>query len=67
MEDYFCPFVRSVHNSFVTGKFDFLDLAIFPHGNDSIKRCYFYLLAENRSTSLPGPSSCGRGRRPSWK
>jgi len=49
MEDFFCPFVRSVHNSFVAGKFDFLDLAIFPHGNDSIKRCYFYLLAEKRS------------------
>lgn len=48
MEDYFCPFVRSVHNSFVIGKYDFLDLAIFPHTNDSIKRCYFYLWTEKK-------------------
>lgn len=48
MEDYFCPFVRSVHNLFVMGKYDFLDLAIFPHTNDSIKRCYFYLWTEKR-------------------
>ncbi|MBI5444514.1 MAG: 2-hydroxyacyl-CoA dehydratase [Deltaproteobacteria bacterium] len=46
MEDYFCPFVRSVHNLFVVGAYDWLDLAIFPHGNDSIKRCYFYLWTE---------------------
>jgi len=48
MEDYFCPFVRSVHNLFVLGKYDFLDLAIFPHTNDSIKRCYFYLWTEKQ-------------------
>lgn len=46
MEDYFCPFVRSVHDLMVRGKFEWLDLAIFPHGNDSIKRCYFYLWTE---------------------
>ena len=37
MEDYFCPFVRSVHNLFVTGKYSFLDLAVFPHTNHGCK------------------------------
>jgi len=49
MEDYFCPFIRSVHNLFVMGKYDFLDLAIFPHTNDSVKRCYYYLWTEKRN------------------
>lgn len=46
MEDFFCPFVRSVHNQLVMGEYDFMDLVIFPHGNDSITRCYFYLCTE---------------------
>jgi bzd-type benzoyl-CoA reductase N subunit len=46
MEDYFCPFVRSVHNLYVTGEYEFLDLSIFPQTNDSIKRCYYYLWTE---------------------
>lgn len=46
MEDFFCPFVRSVHNLFVLGKYDFMDLVVFPHGNDSVTRCYFYLCTE---------------------
>lgn len=46
MEDFFCPFVRSVHNLFVLGKYDYMDLVVFPHGNDSVTRCYFYLCTE---------------------
>jgi benzoyl-CoA reductase/2-hydroxyglutaryl-CoA dehydratase subunit BcrC/BadD/HgdB len=46
MEDTFCPYVRSIHNLFLTGRYEFLDLAIFPHGTDSVKRCYFYLWTE---------------------
>jgi bcr-type benzoyl-CoA reductase subunit C len=56
MEDYFCPFVRSVHNLFVIGRYSFLDLAVFPHTNDSIKRCYYYLWTEKRNEpDLPIP------------
>ena len=43
MEDYFCPFVRSVHSLYLIGRYDFLDLAIFTQTNDSIKRCYYYV------------------------
>lgn len=48
MEDYFCPFVRSVHNLYVTGRYDFLDLAIFTQTNDSIKRGYYYVWTEKQ-------------------
>ena len=34
MEDYFCPDVRSIHDLCVRGRYDFLDLIIFPHGAD---------------------------------
>ena len=48
MEDYFCPYVRSIHDLFVRGRYDFLDLVIFPHGVDSVKRCYYYLWTEKQ-------------------
>ena len=48
MEDYFCPYVRSIHDLFVRGRYDFLDLVIFPHGADSVKRCYYYLWNHQR-------------------
>ena len=49
MEDYFCPYVRSVHDLFLRGRYDFLDLVIFPHGVDSVKRCYYYLWTERQT------------------
>jgi benzoyl-CoA reductase/2-hydroxyglutaryl-CoA dehydratase subunit BcrC/BadD/HgdB len=56
MEDYFCPFVRSVHNLLLMGKYDFLDLLIFPHTNDSIKRTYYYLWNQKKKDpTLPVP------------
>lgn len=48
MEDYFCPFVRSVHDLFVRGKYEYMDLVVFPHGNDSVSRCYYYLCTEKQ-------------------
>jgi len=56
MEDYFCPFVRSVYNLLLMGRYDFLDLLIFPHTNDSIKRTYYYLWNQRRKDpNLPVP------------
>jgi benzoyl-CoA reductase subunit C len=52
MEDYFCPHVRSVHNQFVVGNYDFLDLAIFPNSTDSMRRCYYYLWYEKHKLKL---------------
>jgi len=46
MEDTIVPHVRSIHNLFVMGKYDFLDLAVFPHTDDSLKRCYYGLWTE---------------------
>ncbi len=48
MEDYFCPFVRSVHDLFVRGEYEYMDLVVFPHGNDSVSRCYYYLCTEKQ-------------------
>ena len=56
MEDFFCPFVRSVHDLFVRGRYDWMDLVVFPHGNDSVSRCYYYLCTEKQyEPSLPIP------------
>lgn len=55
MEDTVCPYVRSIHNLFLMGRYDFLDLAIFPHGNDSVRKCYFYLWTEKNDLGLKLP------------
>jgi len=52
MEDYFCPQVRSVHNQFVVGNYDYLDLAIIPNSSDSMRRCYTYLWYEKEKLKL---------------
>jgi benzoyl-CoA reductase/2-hydroxyglutaryl-CoA dehydratase subunit BcrC/BadD/HgdB len=46
MEDFFCPFVRSLHDLFVRGRYGDMDLVVLPHGNDSVSRCYYYLCTE---------------------
>lgn len=56
MEPFFDPSVRSMYNMLLTGKYDFLDLLIIPHCNDSVFKLYYYLQEAKRldpSLSLP--------------
>ncbi|MBI5444517.1 MAG: 2-hydroxyacyl-CoA dehydratase [Deltaproteobacteria bacterium] len=56
MEDTICPQVCSIHNLLLLGKYDFLDLVIFPHGNDSVRKCYFHVWTEKHDLGMPLPA-----------
>jgi benzoyl-CoA reductase/2-hydroxyglutaryl-CoA dehydratase subunit BcrC/BadD/HgdB len=56
MEFFFDPSVRSIYNMLLTGQYDFLDLLIIPHYNDSVFKLYYYLMEIKRiepSLKLP--------------
>jgi benzoyl-CoA reductase/2-hydroxyglutaryl-CoA dehydratase subunit BcrC/BadD/HgdB len=56
MEYFFDPMVRSQYDMLLTGQYDFLDLLVIPHCNDSVFKLYYYLLEAKRiepSLNLP--------------
>ena len=56
MEYFFDPVVRSQYDMLLTGQYDFLDLLIIPHSNDSVFKLYYYLMEAKRiepSLKLP--------------
>ena len=56
MEYFFDPVVRSQYDMLLTGQYDFLDLLVIPHSNDSVFKLYYYLMEAKRiepSLKLP--------------
>lgn len=56
MEFSFHPLVRSIYDMLLSGEFDFLDLLVIPHVNDSVFKLYYYLMENKRrgsSSRLP--------------
>jgi len=56
MEYFFDPMVRSQYDMLLTGQYDFLDLLVIPHSNDSVFKLYYYLMEAKRiepSLKLP--------------
>ncbi|MFC1864039.1 2-hydroxyacyl-CoA dehydratase subunit D, partial [Thermodesulfobacteriota bacterium] len=53
MEFSFDPLVRSLYDMLLAGEFDFLDLLVIPHVNDSVFRLYYYLMENKRQGTHP--------------